>query len=112
MTNELQDKQYLALELTRILFSDKQELNCDSIIVCYNTFLKKLTDTIDEIETTQALRNQVKYLQEENDRLRANDQDILKPFASDIMNVLVGAKGDMEPYVYDSIVNIIKARIH
>lgn len=108
MNNELQDKQYLALELTRILFSDKQELNCDSIMVCYNTFLKKLTDTIDEIETTQALKNQIKYLQEENDKLRANNQDVLKPLINDILTLVDGCKGDMEPYVYEAITSNCK----
>ena len=108
MTNELQDKQYIALELTRILFSDKQELHCDYILECYNTFLKELTGVADEIETTQALKNQIKYLQEENDRLRANNQDVLKPLINDMLTLVDGCKGDMEPYVYEAIIRNCK----
>lgn len=113
MNNDLKDKQYLALELTKICYGNKGEEYADDIIYeTYENNLKKLTDTIDEIETVATLKNEINKLQRENKRLELINQDNLTPFANDIMNVLVGAKGDMEPYVYDSIVNIIKARIH
>ena len=112
MSDDLKDKQYLALELTKICYGNKEEEYSEDIIYeTYENNLKKLTNTIDEIEPVTALKNEIAKLQKENKRLKLINQDSLTPFANDIMSVLVGAKGDMEPYVYDSIVNIIKAKI-
>ena len=111
MNNDLKDKQYLALELTKILYGDNTELTNEGIFTAYESFLKKLTGLHDEIETIQALRNQIKYLQEENDRLRVDNLDILKPFCDKLMAVLREAQGDMEPYVYTALMNIIKEKI-
>ena len=108
MNNELQDKQYIALELTRILYGDNEELTREGILYAYDYYLKELTDTVDEIETTQALKNQIKYLQEENDRLKVNNRDVLKPLINDILTLVDGCKGDMEPYVYEAIIRNCK----
>jgi len=115
MNNELQDKQYLALELTKIAYPPILETYgtaCDKIYKSYEYFLKQTMEITDDIETVATLKNEINKLQRENKRLELINQDNLTPFANDVMNVLVGAKGDMEPYVYDSIVNIVKAKIH
>lgn len=105
MNNDMKDKQYLALELTKILYGDNTELTNEGIFTSYESFLKKLTGLHDEIETTQALRNQIKYLQEENDRLKTDKQAVLKPLISDITTIVNGCRGDMEPYVYEALLS-------
>ena len=109
--NDTQDKQYVALELTKILFNDKVKYKPEDIYKTYTYFLIQLCELMDTIETATTLKDEIERLQKENERLKINNQDIIRPFANDIMNVLNGAKGDMEPYVYSSLVNIIKAKI-
>lgn len=114
--NDTQDKQYIALELTKIMYPSREMSKAlspseDCVYDTYEKYLKRLTSTIDTIDTIDALKTEIERLQKENERLKTNNLDIIRPFANDIMNVLNGAKGDMEPYVYGSLVNIIKAKI-
>ena len=114
MRNETQDKQYLALELTKIKYPANTPAVCytnEDIINTYQYFLKQTMEITDSIETVTTLKNEIDKLQKENERFKADNQVAIKRLCEDIMNVLVGAKGDMEPYVYSLISNIIKAKI-
>lgn len=114
MKSDIQDKQYLALELTRISYPPTLEtsgVELEEIYKAYEYFLLQLTEITDEIETITSLKAEVERLRKENERFKADNQAVVKGFCEDIMFVLTGAKGDMEPYVYSSIVNIIKSKI-
>ena len=109
MKNDIQDKQYLALELTKICYGNKgEEYADDTIFDTYEHNLRKLTNTFDEIETISSLKNEIDKLQEENKRLKKNNQDNLKPLINDMLTIAKGCQGDMEPYVYESIVSNCK----
>ena len=109
--NDTQDKQFVALELTKILFNDKCKYTPEQVYKAYTYFLRGTTEITEDINTIASLKSEIARLQRENERLKANNLNTIRPFANDIMNVLNGAKGDMEPYVYGSLVNIIKAKI-
>lgn len=111
MKNNTQDKQYLALELTKILFNDKIKYKPEDVYATYTYFLIQLCELTDTVETVSTLKNEIDKLQKENERLKKNNQDILKPFCEELMFTITSAKGDMEPYVYGSLVNIIKSKI-
>lgn len=114
MSNDTQDKQYIALELTKIAYPPILQTygtNIEDIYKSYEYFLKQTTEITDEIDTIASLKNEVERLRKENERFKDDNQVIVKRLCEDIMNVLVGAKGDMEPYVYSSISNIIKSKI-
>lgn len=107
MNNDLKDKQFIALELTKIA----QPPTKDEIYKAYEYFLKQIMEITDNIDTINSLKNEINKLQKENERLKSNNQDILGPFCEELMFGLNSAKGDMEPYVYSSLVNIIKAKM-
>lgn len=114
MKNDIQDKQYIALELTKIAYPpilQSYGTSVQDIYKSYEYFLKQTMEITDDIETISSLKNEINKLRIENERFNADNQVVVKRLCEDIMNVLVGAKGDMEPYVYSSISNIIKAKI-
>lgn len=114
MQNEIQDKQYIALELTKVAYPpilQSYGTSVQDIYKSYEYFLKQTMEIADSIETVSSLKNEIAKLQKENERFKADNQAIVKRLCEDIMNVLVVAKGDMEPYVYSSISNIIKSKI-
>lgn len=114
MKNDIQDKQYIALELTKIAYPpilQSYGTSVQDIYKSYEYFLKQTMEITDSIETVSSLKNEINKLRIENERFKADNQAIVKRLCEDIMSVLVAAKGDMEPYVYSSISNIIKSKI-
>lgn len=114
MKNDIQDKQYIALELTKIAYPpilQSYGTSVQDIYKSYEYFLKQTMEITNDIETVSSLKNEIKRLQKENERFRDDNQVVVKRLCEDIMNVLVAAKGDMEPYVYGSITNIIKSKV-
>lgn len=106
MGNNVQDKQFLALELTKISYGNSGEEYSDEIINdSYEYHLRRLTNTLDEIETIDAIKNECDRLRKENEKLKTNSQDVLKPLINDIATLVNGCKGDMEPYVYEAILS-------
>lgn len=111
MNSDIKDKQFIALELTKILFSYNDNLSVDNISKAYTEFLKELTRTMDDVETINALKRENVSLQKENQQLKANNLDILKPFCERLLEVLRETQGDMEPYVYTIITTMINDKI-
>jgi hypothetical protein len=103
--NDIKDKQYLALELTKIQCGGSDTSSKEGVYACYEYFLKELTKTLDELSTITELKNEIARLQKENEQLRTNNRDVLNPFISKIITLADGCKGDMEPYVYSAIIN-------
>lgn len=112
--NDQQDKQYLALELTRIAYPPTLETcgaKLEEIYKAYEYFLKQTMEMTDEIETVTSLKTEVERLRKENEKLKSNNRDILEPFVSYLIEVLDNHRGNMEPYVYNQLVQICKAKM-
>lgn len=108
--NEMQDKQYLALELTKITFEHSEGYaKRKDVMENYWYFLEDLTGVFEKVA-------QVEELEKENERL----QGLLK-IATDNLNhgkklhrlidVVNQCKGDMEPYVYECLMAEIQMKI-
>ena len=108
--NEIQDKQYLALELTKIKhqsITDKTDRS--DIMADYWYFLEDLTGVFEKVA-------QVEQLERENEKL----QGLLKIATENpnhgkklhrLIDVVNQCKGDMEPYVYECLMAEIQLKI-
>lgn len=102
---EMQDKQYLALELTKIKYqsitdkTDRSDLMSD-----YWYFLESLTGVFEQVA-------QLEELEKENERMRIllTKQEETSHTAKlhSIISIINDCKGDMEPYVYDTLIQTI-----
>ena len=108
MKNDIQDKQYLALELTKIERGGSNVSSKEDVYSCYEYFLRKLTKTFDELSTVFELKNEIDKLQKENERLKTDNRVMLKPLIKDITEIINNGRGDMEFYIYDAILNICR----
>lgn len=108
--NEMQDKQYLALELTKITFEHSEGYaKRKDVMENYWYFLEDLTGVFEKVA-------RVEELEKENERL----QGLLK-IATDnpnhgkklhrLIDVVNQCKGDMEPYVYECLMAEIQMKI-
>lgn len=107
---EIQDKQYLALELTKIKhqsITDKTDRS--DIMADYWYFLESLTEVFEKVA-------QVEQLERENEKL----QGLLKIATENpnhgkklhrLIDVVNQCKGDMEPYVYKCLMAEIQMKI-
>lgn len=111
MNNELQDKQYLALELTKILFSDKVKHNQEQVFKTYQYFLLNVTNIYGTIDTFLFLKNENERLQKENNEFKSNNRADFEKFTEDIRRFVEENKGDMEPYVYSSLIGLCAKKI-
>lgn len=110
--NDLQDKQYLALELTKIK-CDKINNNGiygrENIMEDYWYFLESLTEVFEKVE-------KVEKLEKENERMRISlaervGNSNLSVKLHRLIDVVNQCKGDMEPYVYECLMNEITNKI-
>lgn len=108
--NEIQDKQYLALELTKIkhqTITEKTERN--NIMEDYWYFLESLTEVFEKLA-------RVEELEKENEKLRGllklktDDPERVKKLQR-IADVINQCKGDMEPYVYECLMAEIQMKM-
>ena len=108
--NEMQDKQYLALELTKIKYqtiTEKTERN--NIMEDYWYFLESLTEVFEKVA-------RVEELEKDNERMRILlSERVEYPDPSiklqRLIDVLNQCKGDMEPYVYECLMAEIQMKI-
>ena len=108
--NEMQDKQYLALELTKITFEhDEGYAKRKDVMENYWYFLESLTEVFEKVA-------KLEELERENEKLRGllklktDDPERVKKLQR-IAEVLNQCKGDMEPYVYDTLMHEITGKI-
>lgn len=108
---EMQDKQYLALELTKIKYqSITEKTDRSDMMSDYWYFLESLTGVFEQVA-------QVEQLKRENERL----QGLLKIATENpnnhgkklhrLIDVINQCKGDMEPYVYECLMAEIQLKI-
>lgn len=108
MNNDIKDKQFLALELTKIAYPSNAEtldIDDETIYKSYEYYLSQLTGLIDSVNTVSSLKNEVVRLQNENAALKRNNLEMLEPLIADITSVVNNCRGDMEQYVYDAILS-------
>lgn len=110
--NDLQDKQYLALELTKIK-CDKINNNGiysrENIMEDYWYFLESLTEVFEKVA-------RLEELEEENERMRilladGVENSNLSIKLHRLIDVVNHCKGDMEPYVYQQLMAEIQSKI-
>lgn len=98
---------YLALELTKLYTSHKYTM--ESIYETYAFYLDKISNIL----SIPSQQDKIDELVRENDRLR-NQLTILKKSGitetarDSIIEYLNGVKGDMEPYVYNTLIQRLK----
>lgn len=108
--DEMQDKQYLALELTKITFEHSEgQAKRKDVMENYWYFLEDLTGIFEKVA-------RVEELEKENERMRILlSERVEYPDPSvklhRLIDVVNQCKGDMEPYVYESLMAEIQAKI-
>lgn len=109
MKNNIVDKVYLALELTRLW--NIKEAGREDIMKTYNYFLNELTG-IDSIGVIDELNEELENITNKYNDLEKNMESIINErinYKKDVLrSTLENAKGDMEPYVYESLTKLIK----
>jgi hypothetical protein len=108
--NDIQDKQYLALELTKIKHqSITDETDRRDIMEDYWYFLEDLTSIFEKVA-------RVEELEKDNERMRILlSERVEHPDPSiklhRLIDVINQCKGDMEPYVYECLMAEIQLKI-
>lgn len=109
MKNNVVDKVYLALELTRLW--NIKEANREDIMKTFNYFLNELTG-IDNIGVIDELNKELEEITNKYNDLEKNMESIINErvnYKKDVLrSILENTKGDMEPYVYESLTKLIK----
>ena len=107
---EMQDKQYLALELTKIKHQSMTDKTDRSDIMCdYWYFLESLTEVFEKVA-------RLEELEKENERMRILlaervENSNLSIKLHRLVDVVNQCKGDMEPYVYQQLMAEIQSKI-
>ena len=107
---EMQDKQYLALELTKITFEHSE--GCakrKDVMENYWYFLEDLTGVFEKVA-------RVEELEKDNERMRillSERVEYPNPTVKlhRLIDVINQCKGDMEPYVYECLMAEINLKI-
>lgn len=108
--NEMQDKQYLALELTKITFEHSEGYaKRKDVMENYWYFLEDLTGVFEKVA-------KVEELEKDNERMRILlSERVEYPDPSiklhRLIDVINQCKGDMEPYVYECLMAEIQMKI-
>lgn len=106
--NNTQDKQFLALELTKIKFQNVTNvINKTQIYETYEYNLKRLCGLMKEIDMVSSLKSELEKVQEKNLKFESITRDSGEEITNEILEMLDECKGDMEPYVYERIVTKI-----
>lgn len=108
---EIRDKQYLALELTKITFEHSEGYaKRKDVMENYNYFLNELTGVLDKAVQIEELEQEIERLQGLI-RIQAEKQDRGATKLHRLIDVVNQCKGDMEPYVYDTLMHEITGKI-
>lgn len=108
--NEMQDKQYLALELTKIKYqSITEKTDRSDMMSDYWYFLESLTEVFEKIARLEELEKEVEALKEFI-ASKMEKQDNGKKLHR-LIDVVNQCKGDMEPYVYECLMAEINMKM-
>lgn len=115
MKAETMNIAYIALELTKIYIENMPKDKCifskETVGDAYDHYLADLfgLEDLDKFKETQ---KQLEEITEKYDELRENMEVIIEErvaYKKDVLkHILDNAKGDMEPYVYQSLIKLIK----
>jgi len=109
--NEIQDKQYLALELTKITFEHNEGYaKRKDVMENYNYFLNELTGVLNKAVQIEQLKKEIERLQGLIS-IQVEKQDRGATKLHRLIDVVNQCKGDMEPYVYDTLMHEITGKI-
>ena len=107
------DKTYLALELTKIAYSDKQDCRSEGIYGTFNYFLKELTN-IDDLGIIEDYKNEIerlkqqnKLLSSENQKLKSSCDSSFKTHIDLIKEYVNNNGGNMEPDVKKQLLKLL-----
>ena len=107
------DKTYLALELTKIAYSDRQSCTSESIYSTFNYFLKELTN-IDDLGIIKDYKNEIecltkqnKLLSDENQKLKSSRNSSFKTHIDLIKEYVNNNGGNMEPDVKKQLLKLL-----
>ncbi len=108
MRNDIVDKTYLALELTKLRCNANSN---EEILEDYFYFLNGLTG-IEDLNLYNELKKEYDNLRYEYNLLKANFDikvdDKFNLYHGKVLTYLEEVKGDMEPYVYDQLKTLLK----
>ena len=111
--NNYVDKTYLALELTKIAYSNKQVCASEGIYSTFNYFLKELTN-IDDLGIIEDYKNEIEHLTKQNKLLSSENQKLKSSCSSsfkiriDLIKQYVNNNGgNMEPEVKKQLLNFL-----
>lgn len=105
----MQDRQYLALELTKIYYQgDRIPINTSGVMDTYRFYLNNLSELLNNSETIKQLQCEIDKLNEEIARLNTEKINNTIDFKlNQIKDIITNGKSDMEPYIYNQICDII-----
>lgn len=107
---EIQDKQYLALELTKIKYqSITDKTDRSDIMADYWYFLEDLTGIFEKAAQVEQLEKDVEALREfiriQSEKQNSNNK------LQRLTDIINQCRGDMEPYVYECLMAEIQMKI-
>lgn len=115
MKNDMYNISYLALELTKIYMQyrngDVGIFNATTVIDTYNHYIKELLgveDTVNYAHVVEELEETRKAYNNLRDELKNKATMMSQSKLEQIKEILEQSKGDMEPYVYESLIKLIK----
>lgn len=108
--NEMQDKQYLALELTKIALEHSEGYaKRKDVMENYWYFLEDLTGVFEKVARVEELEKEIEKLQ---GLLKiATDNPNHGKKLHRLIDVVNQCRGDMEPYVYECLMAEIQMKI-
>lgn len=108
--DNVQDKQYLALELTKLMFQNANGIPDRSVVYeNYKYFLNELTGVLNVGATVMQLQMEIQTLQKKLAERMENPDNSVKLHR--LIDVINQCKGDMEPYVYECLMAEINMKI-
>lgn len=114
MKENIVDKIYLSLELTKIYVDhsvNKDRFSREAVADIFNYYVTTLTG-IEHFDELTRVREQLEEYKQEYDRLAKSINEHVEARIgykiSAIEKVLKDSKGDMEPYVYDNLILALK----
>ena len=113
--NNAMDIAYIALELTRIYVENRPKdngiLNRETVNDAFDYYLTDLLG-IENLDKFKEMEQELENITEKYNDLRENMETIIEEKAAykkDVLkHILDNAKGDMEPYVYQSLIKLVK----
>lgn len=113
--NNAMDIAYIALELTRIYVENRPKenkiFNRETVNDAFDYYLADLLN-IENLDKFKEMERELEDVTEKYNDLRENMETIIEEKAAykkDVLkHILDNAKGDMEPYVYESLIKLVK----